>query len=508
MWAGAGNDSVCSTARVPTEVNGQAGNDILQGGFVDDIVRGGDGENRLYGKAGNDTLAGGPEIDRIFGANGDDSIFGNGGNDYLEGHGGNDTISGGTGNDNIQAGAGNDTIYGGTGNDNIAGHAGNDVMYGNEGNDSINGGSGNDLVAGQAGNDTLNGSSGNDNINGSFGDDLLLGFGGNDTLDGGEGLDTLYGGNGEDFLEGGFDTVADRLNGGAQNDTFVQRGGDILEDASNGNGLDSVLDYSVDNDDNDSEDEDDFANLGILLGLRGPFMTGSVSSVAFGAASEGVSNVTTMVNGTVVTVGDRSFAFTTLASENTSGGFVTVAPEVRLAATFPAALGAETAQALIPRSNAGEVLHVVFEDEGLGPIAAVAAEAVGRIVINDTGEFNTSFDLLGSSLEKLPQGGLIATFVNDSSQNISAFFQFADALTENGREGFYDRVAKLFIADQGQLADVLADRVVEELRDTASPLAISLAGSFGTQDELVDFAVAVGTEVAKSIKANQNTNVL
>ncbi len=254
VWAGAGNDSVYSSARVPTEVNGQNGDDILQGGFVDDIVRGGGGENRLFGRAGNDTLVGGPAIDRIFGANGNDSIFGNGGNDYLVGHGGNDTISGGAGNDNIQAGAGDDTIYGGTGNDNIAGHGGSDVMYGNEGNDSINGGGGNDLVAGQAGNDTLNGADGSDIINGSFGNDLLLGFDGNDTLDGGEGVDTLYGGNGEDFLEGGFDTVVDRLNGGAQNDTFVQRGGDILEDVSNGNGLDSVLDYSVDNDDNDDND--------------------------------------------------------------------------------------------------------------------------------------------------------------------------------------------------------------------------------------------------------------
>ncbi len=88
---------------------------------------------------------------------------------------------------------------------------------------------------------------------GLTGNDLLLGQDGNDTLDGGAGIDRLIGGAGEDFLEGGFDADVDRINGGADNDTFVRRTGDVLEDVSNGNGFDSVVDGGG-NGDGDGDD--------------------------------------------------------------------------------------------------------------------------------------------------------------------------------------------------------------------------------------------------------------
>ena len=55
----------------------------------------------------------------------------------------------------INGGSDSDSIYGGTGNDSILGNAGNDKLYGEAGADTLNGGKGNDTLTGGAGNDVF-----------------------------------------------------------------------------------------------------------------------------------------------------------------------------------------------------------------------------------------------------------------------------------------------------------------------------------------------------------------
>lgn len=59
---------------------------------------------------------------------------------------------------------------------------------------------GNDMAAGGSGNDDINGGDGNDSLNGEAGDDMLYGDAGNDTLDGGSGSNWLEGGQGDDVF--------------------------------------------------------------------------------------------------------------------------------------------------------------------------------------------------------------------------------------------------------------------------------------------------------------------
>ena len=77
-----------------SEVDGTAGDDLINGSYVDShlrVIDGGDGT----GPARNE-----------------------------------DVVFAGDGNDTVLAGAGNDTVYGGNGNDSLSGGAGNDVLYG------------------------------------------------------------------------------------------------------------------------------------------------------------------------------------------------------------------------------------------------------------------------------------------------------------------------------------------------------------------------------------------
>ncbi|MBO4400646.1 MAG: hypothetical protein J5809_02240 [Selenomonadaceae bacterium] len=73
--------------------------------------------------------------------------------------------------------------------------------------------------------DTILGGGGNDSISGNNGKDILYGGTGNDVLSGGAGDDTLYG-----------ETGNDTLTGGAGSDTFVY---------SNGDGSDTISDYTA-----------------------------------------------------------------------------------------------------------------------------------------------------------------------------------------------------------------------------------------------------------------------
>ena len=82
------------------------------------------------GTAGNDLIAGGDGDDRIEGYGGGDTIGGGDGDDRIEGYGGRDAIEGGAGNDVIDGGRGDDMLTGGLGADRFLfeGRAGNDTV--------------------------------------------------------------------------------------------------------------------------------------------------------------------------------------------------------------------------------------------------------------------------------------------------------------------------------------------------------------------------------------------
>jgi len=88
-----GNDHVnVSSLRIPTRLDGGAGNDSLRGGFASDTILGGDGNDVILGNAGNDSLDGGNGNDTIFGGFGNDRIIGGNGRDSLFGEDGDDEI--------------------------------------------------------------------------------------------------------------------------------------------------------------------------------------------------------------------------------------------------------------------------------------------------------------------------------------------------------------------------------------------------------------------------------
>lgn len=110
-------------------LHGDAGNDLIIGGFGGDVLAGGSGNDTLNGMGGNDT---------IFGNQGDDVISGSHGVDWLLGGYGDDTIGGGDSDET-------DLLDGNWGNDVLYGEGGNDVLTGRQGIDSLFGGEGNDI---------------------------------------------------------------------------------------------------------------------------------------------------------------------------------------------------------------------------------------------------------------------------------------------------------------------------------------------------------------------------
>ena len=286
LGAGAGDGNV---------IDGNSGNDTLNGGGGDDILGGG---------AGNDALNGGTQNDILNGGAGDDTLNGDNGNDILNGNAGVDNLNGGNNDDILNGGAGNDTVDGGSGNDLIIDTdslANIDTYTGGFGNDTlrhdvnwaagvtfnlatgqqtfgagiydsyasienlevggraamtgsifaniltalsanaahgnnIDGGGGDDTINGGGGNDTINGDSGNDNIQGGTGNDTIDGGSNNDTLFGQSGDDIIAGGTGNDVLHG--QAGIDQMDGGAGDDRLYADSADTV--LQGGTGFDYV----------------------------------------------------------------------------------------------------------------------------------------------------------------------------------------------------------------------------------------------------------------------------
>ncbi len=262
-------------------------------GLANDLY-GTDGKNILDGKGGADTMDGYGGSDTYYVDNPGDVASDSGGAgtdrvvasvDYAIGLGIEDlTLTGkavsGSGNElsnnivgtaianSLTGSGGNDTLNGATGNDTLSGGAGFDRMVGGVGADFMNGGKDNDFyfvdnvgdrVEESDNSSTFDGvqstvsytlhatienlflvgsainGTGNDNANiieannsanklvGLGGADWLSGLGGNDTLDGGAN-----------------DGSADTLYGGAGNDLYFVGAGDVAEEASPNEGIDTV----------------------------------------------------------------------------------------------------------------------------------------------------------------------------------------------------------------------------------------------------------------------------
>ena len=232
-------------------------------------------ENMTFVGIGGFTGTGNSSNNVITGGDGDDRLDAVGGNDTVNGGLGADTLLGGTGNDKLFGGAGNDFGYGGAGNDSLSGDAGDDQLFGQDGYDTLNGGLGKDLLDGGANNDKMLGGAGDDSyvvnatgdlitellgegtdwvtssvthtlranvenltlsgsgaINGTGNtlDNLIVGNGAANTLNGGAGDDVLDGGAGNDKMTGGEGADIYRFNRGGQQDTITNADTDLSPD--------------------------------------------------------------------------------------------------------------------------------------------------------------------------------------------------------------------------------------------------------------------------------------
>lgn len=145
------DDVLVGTQQPTLSVLGGAGNDILAGGLGNALLLGNEGNDIVRGDR-NSRAPGG-----IIG--GDDLMFGGEGDDRLGGKGGNDWLVGGLGDDHLWGDHGNDVLYGGPGQDSLTG-------------DDFSGGTGDDIfvfVRGEATDTITDFGNGDDRI-------LLLGL--------------------------------------------------------------------------------------------------------------------------------------------------------------------------------------------------------------------------------------------------------------------------------------------------------------------------------------------
>ncbi|MGY0715355.1 calcium-binding protein [Azospirillum argentinense] len=143
------------------------------GNALDNLIRGGSGNDTLAGGLGLDTLVGGAGNDLYLIDDADDIVVevAGGGTDEVRTSlavftltanvevltytgAGDFAGTGSTGNDTVRGGDGNDTLWGWAGNDSLDGGAGGDALDSGTGNDTLNGGLGADLMAGGIGNDS------------------------------------------------------------------------------------------------------------------------------------------------------------------------------------------------------------------------------------------------------------------------------------------------------------------------------------------------------------------
>ncbi|ABC89539.1 rhizobiocin/RTX toxin and hemolysin-type calcium binding protein [Rhizobium etli CFN 42] len=243
-FAGGGNaaDNVITGGTGSDRLDGKAGADTLIGGAGDDqytvdslndvvIEAAGGGVDTIWTDLNTYSLAGIANIENL--------SFSGGGNSTGTGNSLDNIIKGGTGNDTLSGGVGNDTLIGGLGTDTLIGGTGNDTYVVGDNGDTIieNVDEGIDTVQTTMWAYTL--SANVENLIYSW-IGAFAGTGNNldNTITGGAASDTLSGGAGNDTLDGG--AGADSLFGGAGNDTYiVDNAGDLVTEAADA-GIDTV----------------------------------------------------------------------------------------------------------------------------------------------------------------------------------------------------------------------------------------------------------------------------
>lgn len=137
-------------------LDGGSGNDYIDGQAGNDEILGGDGDDDLYGGDDNSVQGGSG-----YGGGGPVGLLAQSQSEYAGygGYGGavryysnEDLILGGQGNDRIDGGSGNDQLFGGSGSDEIRGGADGWINTSND--DYLDGGEGLDTLIGESGNDT------------------------------------------------------------------------------------------------------------------------------------------------------------------------------------------------------------------------------------------------------------------------------------------------------------------------------------------------------------------
>ena len=105
------DDRILNSGKVAGDVDLGAGADTYRGKLQGHVT------GKVLGGAGEDVLAGGDRNDRLDGGVDDDLLAGRGGNDRLWGRTGADILHGGEGDDHLIGGSGNDLLKGGSGKD-------------------------------------------------------------------------------------------------------------------------------------------------------------------------------------------------------------------------------------------------------------------------------------------------------------------------------------------------------------------------------------------------------
>lgn len=212
----------------------------------------------------NPTIIGTPNTDRLIGTNDADIFDGLGGNDILIGRRGDDIFLGGAGRDFIRGGPGNDTAdysqsagaisisFHGVGIGR-GGDADGDILLSVE---NILGSSHNDTITAFWNGLTIDGQGGNDTLRGGFGRDHLTGGAGSDRLTGGFGDDTFVYRDGD-----GRDTITDFSNGNPRWWSFATGSDTLLLDIS---GVDTVSDLLAQGSEHNGNTVFDFGNNDVL----------------------------------------------------------------------------------------------------------------------------------------------------------------------------------------------------------------------------------------------------
>jgi len=219
---GAGSDSVTNVAPASMSAKGGEGNDVMNGGPLDDDLSDSAGANTIRGRGGDDLIDTSSSVDllpdTLDGGRGDDSLFAGQSKDQLIGGGGDDDMQGGLGADGIDGGSGRDhASYTDSAHGSVRLSVSLDGVA-NDGQLPLGGTSEGDNVATTV--EDVTGNGGPDLLFGSSADNRLVGLGGNDFIEGLDGEDELEGDSGADSLFSNTWKVAlsdgdvDLLNGG------------------------------------------------------------------------------------------------------------------------------------------------------------------------------------------------------------------------------------------------------------------------------------------------------